>query len=290
MPPHACDGSYECPGCPPDVTRNTAGNPYMCRMCGLASQYECKDCGNVVRRRDHLDYGDDATHEITLENQSRMMPCGVCGGDTKPTSLTVCTVCEQPYPIQAENDTSICLDRTCIMGVLRRVSHERYVMWSDPTYDAEGRIREIGDPTGVADDEDDISEESDKNDEERQLPITAVNGRPLNYHLPGYSAYARINLARAEDHWGKRVDRKHQRRERATQRGMPLPAEFLGPDGNDDGDGFRPYNEPGDGVPGARQRQRIRLPGEISIPAVVQEDVDMGPLAPGGPLPEGMMP
>ena len=53
---------------------------------------------------------------------------------------------------------------------------------------------------------------------------------------------------------------------------------------------FRPYNEPGDGVPGARQRQRIRLPGEISIPAVVQEDVDMGPLAPGGPLPEGMMP
>ena len=78
--------------------------------------------------------------------------------------------------------------------------------------------------------------------------------------------------------------------ERATQRGMPLPAEFLGPDGNDDGDGFRPYNEPGDGVPGARQRQRIRLPGEISIPAVVQEDVDMGPLAPGDPLPEGMMP
>ena len=73
----------------------------------------------------------------------------------------------------------------------------------------------------------------------------AVNGQPPYYHLPGYSAYARINLARAEDHWGKRVDRKHQRRERATQRGMPLPAEFLGPDGNDDGDGFGD----GDGLP-----------------------------------------
>ena len=172
------------------------------------------------------------------------------------------------------------------MGVLRRISHGRYVMWRDPTYDAERRRSEIGDPRGVADDEDDISEDSDKNDEERQLPITAVNGQPLNYYLPGYSAYARINLARAEDHWGKRVDRKHQRRERATQRGMPLPAEFLGPDGS----GYRPYNEPGDGVPGARQRQRIRLPGEVTIPAVVMEHVDMGPLAPGDPLPEGMLP